>query len=217
MPPWARILGAVAALLLVYYVAVFAADASAGSVTLDALIATWAARYGVDPKAVIAVILQEQFTGQGVVPIVPPASGAWPSGDSGTSHGPMQVLERGAIAAWEAQNGSVADGTGSYKYLDAVGNNTAMEIGVWYLSQAIHAAGGISPDAFGKYNAGLGGSAAASTIDPQTGAHYGDEAFQNYQTLGGTAGAVADSGGDGDQSAGADDSGDASGDAEAAS
>ena len=185
MPNWARILGAIAALALVYYVAVFAAEASEGSgFALDALIAEWSGRYGVDPKAVQAVIHQEQGS------VSPPSGGTWPIGDSGTSFGPMQVHKGmgaspnpGAIDDWEQTAGSIADANGSYNYLAAVDNQLAMHIGVWNLNRCINSAGGISALAFTKHNAGLG----ASTPND-----YGTAAFDYYVGLGGSQGNVSD-------------------------
>lgn len=181
----ARILGIVAALALAWYVWNYAAEADAAEgsdMDTNALIALWAARYAVDVAAVQAIILQEQFTGQGVVAINPPASGAWTTGDSGQSHGPMQIYESGAIAAWiDAGNADPGGGLGDYSALDAVGSSLAIQIGTWYLAQALQTGGGYSAFSFGKYNAGLAWKGGATQKgDPVT---YGSEAFDNYTTL----------------------------------
>jgi len=182
----------VAALALTWFVFNFAAEASEGSgLEMDSLIALYASRYAVDPKAVQAVIAREQLGRYGspsevASALAPPDSGAWAIGDTGTSFGPMQVHKGGlsdaspnpgAIDDWESANGSIADSSGSYDYLAQVGNPTAMEVGVWNLRRCVDAAGDNLALAFTKHNAGLGH---ADVSD------YGLEAYQIYIELGGT-------------------------------
>lgn len=179
MKPWAKVLSFVAILAgawVVYdlYAGTTGIDSSgnpvSASLTLDALVALWAARYQVDPLAVNAIIGNE--VGQAAAL----TSGNYPIGDNGQSFGPMQVYRSGAIAQWESANGSVADANGSYTYLAAVGNSLAVQIGVWYLSQCL-ASGGYTPAGFAQYN-GTG----------QAAADYGDTAYAHYQAAGGQLG-----------------------------
>jgi hypothetical protein len=164
--------GAIGYLALTYWKA---SDDLTNNPILAGYIAEWATAYSVDPIAVNAII---HTPGTGEWGGGFESDGTYPVGDGGTSFGPMQVHEGGAIDQYEQDMGVTVD-TSQLSNPTGPGASQAVQIGVHYLALCIADANGINPTAFSNYNAGVGNYSFPNASD------YGNNAYAYYQSIGG--------------------------------